>query len=474
MRASFVVLAIAALTPTACATRPGVVASLAVPSSILQGSPLDALVTGLAPNETVTVYAMRRVAYQAVEAGALVPRETKVLAWADFKADKSGRIDAADTPLAGSFSGADQLGLIWSGFPEGDPALSAKPAISALSPDEIPSNTVRFVVERADGSRLAADTALKAYSDTIAFTTVGVSSARADGVAGGVSGVFAAPVGQSKLPAIILLHGSEGADPDTSRRWAGRMASRGYAALALHYVAYPWNGAIEGVEPAMMNVPVETLDRARAFLATRAEVDASRVGVFGISKGAELALVAASRYDWIDAVVACVPSDVVWAGYGRELAPGEGLSSWSLAGASLPAIPYDRYEDVFSGKATPVAVHNRSRAALSGAALERTRIPVANIAARVLLIGGGLDGVWASLEMADAVAATRAAAGLTGRTEVLRYEAASHFICGDGTYPQRVDLLSPRVSGAPNTSVADGEANADAFPKMLDFLARSL
>lgn len=474
MRVFFVVLAVAALTQTACATRPGAVASLAVPSSILQGNPPGALVTGLAPNETVTVYAIRSVTYQAVEAGAFVPRQTRVLAWANFEANKNGQIDAADTPLAGSYSGTDPLGLIWSGFPEGHPALSAKPAISALSPDEIQSNSVRFVVERADGARLAADTLLKAYSDTIAFTPVGVSSAPANGVAGGISGVFAAPVGQTKLPAIMLLHGSEGANMEASRRWAGHMASRGYAALALHYVAYPWNGAIEGVEPAMMNVPVETLDRARAFLATRAEADASRLGVFGISKGAELALLAASRYDWLDAVVACVPSDVVWAGYGRELAPGEGLSSWSWAGASLPAIPYDRYEDVFSGKATPVAVHNRSRAALSGAAVDRTRIPVADVAGRVLLIGGGLDDVWASLEMTDAIAATRAAAGLADRTEVLRYKAASHFICGDGTYPQRVDLLSPRVSGVPDTSVADGKANADGFSKMLDFLARSL
>ena len=44
--------------------------------------------------------------------------------------------------------------------------------------------------------------------------------------------------------------------------------------------------------------------------------DVTRLGVYGHSKGAEYAELAATRLPWIDAVVACVPTDVVWEGYG--------------------------------------------------------------------------------------------------------------------------------------------------------------
>lgn len=42
----------------------------------------------------------------------------------------------------------------------------------------------------------------------------------------------------------------------------------------------------------------------------------------GASKGAEFALLAASHLDWIKAVVAITPSDVVWEGYGWHTEPG--------------------------------------------------------------------------------------------------------------------------------------------------------
>ncbi len=189
-----------------------------------------------------------------------------------------------------------------------------------------------------------------------------------------------------------------------------RVASpRGYAAFAVSYVQYPWNGALSGVPTAIDSIPVETLERARAWLGQQPVADTSRIALWGVSKGAEFALVASARCDWVRATMACVPSDVMWAGYGRDPLPGETLTSWSDSGRRLPAIPYDRYDDVFAGKATPREVHDRSRVA-SPALVRAARIPVEQIASPVLLLGAERDNVWSSGEM------TRAAADAWQRT----------------------------------------------------------
>ena len=69
-------------------------------------------------------------------------------------------------------------------------------------------------------------------------------------------------------------------------------------------------------------------------------VDIDRFGLFGGSKGAEFALIAASRYPWIDSVVAYAPTDLVWEGWGLEVIEAEGTrSSFSFEGEALPFMP---------------------------------------------------------------------------------------------------------------------------------------
>ncbi len=443
-------------------------------TELVLGDDPGLLAAGLGANEVVTIHALRTASYQVFEDGQPTRREVGLLAWGRFRADSRGDIRSGDAPLAGSWAGSDFNGLLWSGFPIGHPALIDLTPADVLGGTPEDPETLRIVLERADGGRWSQDISLLHYSDRIHFTAVGVNEAPEGGVAGGISAVLAAPAGAADLPALIQLHGSEGANPAASRRWAGRMAERGFAALALHYAAYPWAGGIDGVEPALMNVPIETLDRARAFLSERPEADPHRIGVIGISKGAELALVAASRYDWIQAIIACVPSDVVWAGFGRELEDGEGLSSWSWNGESLPAIPYDRYDDVFEGTATAAEVHRRSRALLNDEQIAAARIPSEQINAQIMLISGGRDQTWPSMDMADAIEAARGAAGLAARTTHLRFEDGSHFVCGDGTRPRRLAALEDSDATTADTATADGIANSAAFSASLDFLRWAL
>lgn len=66
----------------------------------------------------------------------------------------------------------------------------------------------------------------------------------------------------------------------------------------------------------------------------------SCVGVLGLSKGAELALVLASYKDVSDVTVALAPPNVVW--QSSKTSPSK-VSSWTLGGKQMPFIPYKSF-----------------------------------------------------------------------------------------------------------------------------------
>lgn len=469
MSARSTIIAVTLMVLAACTTiqsgdtRPELVA----PAMVISGNDPQIGVAGLRAGETVTLHALRLGGRAVTSEGATTQVPVTAHAWAQFKADRTGSIDISTAaPLAGSYAGADFNGLLWSGFAANDPALqgilpAAEIAQSTLQPGE-----VQLALER-DGAILARRTlSLRTFSDRIAFTTLIINDPMPDGRTVEVAGVFAAPKGAVALPTLILLHGSEGYNAAQAQAWAGRMAERGFAALALAYVAYPWAQSVPGVSEVFINIPVETIAKARDALAQRLEADVTRLGVYGISKGAEFSLVAASRYSWIRAVVACVPSDVVWAGFGGAAPAGVENSSWSWMGTPLPAIPYDRYEEALSGAVTATQVHRRSRALMTAEQIERARIPVERIEADVLLIGAGADETWPSLEMAQLIEARMTNAGRGRLVRSLLYPLSSHGSCGTGTALQRID-----PEGDP---AAIARANTQSFQETISFLRTAL
>jgi dienelactone hydrolase len=441
--------------------------TLEAPALVISGNDPALKISGLRPGETATVHALRIGTTTRTQNGATTQVPVTAHAWARFKADRTGDVDVSSAvPLSGSYSGADYNGLFWSGFADHDPALQGILPAAEIAQSALQRGDVRLALER-DGALVARHTLnLRSFSNQIAFTTLSVSDPMADGRVTGVAGVFAAPRGALGLPSLILLHGSEGFNAAQAQAWAGRMAERGFAALALAYVAYPWAQSVPGVSEVFINIPVETIAKARDALAQRPEADVSRLGVYGISKGAEFSLVAASRYSWIRAVVACVPSDVVWSGFGGAAPVGVENSSWSWMGTPLPAIPYDRYEESFSGAVTATQVHRRSRALMTAEQIERARIPVERIEADVLLIGAGADETWPSLEMAQSIEAQMENAGRGRSVRTLLYPLSSHGSCGTGTALQRID-----PEGDP---AAIARANTQSFQETISFLRTAL
>ncbi|MEA2688635.1 MAG: uncharacterized protein QOD51_1242, partial [Candidatus Eremiobacteraeota bacterium] len=131
-------------------------------------------------------------------------------------------------------------------------------------------------------------------------------------------GEFAAPADTARHPAVIVLGGFEGGVPGE----AFGFARQGYAALS---VAYFNAGALP---KALDQVPVERVSRAIDWLLDRPEVDPSRIGIVGFSKGAELALLAASRDSRIKSVAVISPSAYVWFAPTFDGSPDR--SSWTV------------------------------------------------------------------------------------------------------------------------------------------------
>jgi dienelactone hydrolase len=261
------------------------------------------------------------------------------------------------------------------------------------------------------------------------------------------------------LPGLIVLGGSEGGLNPAVSREAMATAGHGFAALQLGY--FGWRGLPE----TMQLIPVEYFERAVTWLRAQPGVDPGHIGILGTSIGGEAALLVAAHDPAITAVVAAVPSGVVWEGLsgGIDRRPA---SSFSLAGNPLPDLPYGwtgALRDVYGRYAGGLAGLTRHSKAI---------IPVERINGPVMLICGSRDSIWPSCRMAAAVVARLRAKRFQHAVAFLKYPHAGHAVFGppiDPSSPDYADLGSLGGSAA-----ANGAARQTAWPDSLAFLDKAL
>jgi dienelactone hydrolase len=276
--------------------------------------------------------------------------------------------------------------------------------------------------------------------------------------------------GDEPRPVVVILHGADGGT-EAGERFGPVLARMGYAAVGLPYYSPDWGEfgppkALPELPGSFLDIRVDQLAGLREALSTMPGVDVERFGLFGASKGAEFALIAASRYPWIDSVVAYSPTDVVWEGWGLEVVEAEGTrSSFSFDGQPLAFMPYRGFvEGLLAGPAADLrAIHENGRSDHP----EReaaARIPVEAYAGALIVIAGERDAQWNAAQASRTIVSARTAAGLP--TEALIYPDAGHDLVGDGG-PRD----AARSGGTPETNAA---ARQDAWPKVVAFLARTL
>ena len=272
--------------------------------------------------------------------------------------------------------------------------------------------------------------------------------------AGLVADYFAADPATASPGAIIVLGGSEGG-LGGSRNLARRLAAAGFDAIAVSYFGEA------GQSPRLDQVPIEPMTRAREWLEARPG-PGEAIAVLGVSKGGELALLTASRDPAIKAVVAAVPSHVVWQGI--DMQGGMTGSSWTVGGVPLPYVPYDLSNGFIS-------VHALYAGSLASAPAE-AEIPVEQIAGPILLVSGQADTLWPSTEMANRVEQRLRANNFPHGVTHLAYPDAGHAVFGA---PVRADTPGlERVLSVGGTIDGLVAARADVWPRAIAFLKDAL
>lgn len=388
-----------------------------------------------------------------------------------FRATESGCVDLAhaEPRSGGSYRDAQAMGLFWSMRLADEPANATAIFIKS---DPSP-NIVTFQAEV--GGRIVSTAELQ--RNFLAPET----ATRDLNVNGHVGRLYLPPKtsrspAHERLPVVIVLSGSGGGlDLDK----AAVLSRHGFAALALAYFRVP-------PLPAWLHrIPLDYFEAALGWLAAQPEIDPQRIGVVGVSRGAELALLLGATFPQIRAVVAYASSSVAWAAGGREKTTGEIIPSWMWRGEPVPFAPLPLRRFMWRS-AFPVAVlrrpvmfRNLFRAGLRDRdAVERAAIPVEQIRGPVLLVSGGEDHVWPAKEMSDAIVARLDGRGFSHPVEHWHYPRAGHmlrypFLPTTSRQSRNPHLRNARYSFG-GSAPADAEAQADSWRRTIAFLGKYL
>jgi len=357
---------------------------------------------------------------------------------------------AVDAPAEGSWEGVDPAGPVWAAewAEPGPPDLFLPTWGPAPARVEIVAGSHRLVrtVQRAG------------LADGVAIHEVN----RPD--QGLVARGFL-PASDDQVPdaaAVVIVGGSEGG-LDSMSPMAASLASRGVPAVVVALFAAP------GLPDELLEVPLEPVHGAAAWLREATGGTTERLVLVGLSRGAEAVLSAAAHLDGLEptAVVGLSPGSVVWEAIDEE-GVGTGRSSWTVGGQPLPFTPIDDVavtRDLLR-QAPRRAVHRHVpqlmhlRAAYEGG-LARPRaelaaIPVERITGRLVLHAGGSDALWPSDAMGAAIVRRRRLAGRED-DQLVVHPGAGHLLRWP-LVPSRPDRLGGLLFGGDPAAQAEAHA----------------
>jgi dienelactone hydrolase len=410
------------------------------PLRTLYDAPLQIRVTGAPPARPLTL-----------KASAHDGLKRRWSSEATFVSAANGEVDlACDAPRSGSYQTADASGLLWSMQLDRD--IEQRTAFSVLRAEDV---TIRLSVELDGVERAAAQVERQFLTNQTVRQEV-----RDEGL---VASFFHPKEGVH--PGVIVLGGSGGG---LAEDLPALLASHGYAVLSLAYFLMP------GLPQELMEIPLEYFARAIAWLKRNPAVRGDLLAVSGASRGGELALLLGATFADLKAVVAYVPSGVVWPGIASSGEPPG--SAWSWRGRPVECMVTAAPDSAVWSKA-PVAItpwflesmKNRQH-------LEAAAIAVENINGPVLMFSGTDDQMWPSLNLADLAVQRLAERNFPHPYEHVSYAGAGHFIRFPYSPPisavfHPVTRMMMALGGTPE---ANHIANLDSWRRCLSFLKKFL
>jgi dienelactone hydrolase len=375
---------------------------------------------------------------------------------AAFKADSNGVVDlSSHAPISGSYEGVDAMGLFWSRAPvDGDLAKG----FAGMSRDPL---TATMVAEMEGES--------SPISHPIRRVYIGPGVVSREVREGGLFGKMFEPAQPGPHRAVLVVGGSNGGLA-WSQEMAALLASHGYAALALAYFA------AEGLPPTLDRIPLEYFGTALDWMSAQTSVAAKHIGVVGVSRGGELALLLGATYPEIRTVVAYVPSGILWPSY-----PESGYGAWTQSGQEIPyarTLTYEQWDKALAaGDARKDSFDWYFIPLRDAAYANRTSIRVERINGPVLMITGIDDKLWPSTELTEFAVQRFKQQGFRRRVEHLAYASAGHSIAWPNAPTTMLKSKHP-VSGEAmdmgGTPEGTARARRESWPRMLAFLRSAL
>ncbi|WP_435318677.1 acyl-CoA thioester hydrolase/BAAT C-terminal domain-containing protein [Haloarchaeobius sp. TZWSO28] len=339
-----------------------------------------------------------------------------------FRADDDGTVDLTEhTSESGSYDGCEPMGWLWAMDNDADEAY---PALG-----EDPHAAIEL--------RATTDDAVATRTITRTLYDHGITSRPVD--RDDLVGTLFEPAGDGPHPAVLDLHGSAGR---LSTRRAKLLADRGYATLAIDYF-----GEGDPIPDDHRNVPLEYFDSAREWLRDQPGIDAERVGAFGVSRGAELALLLGARREWVGAVISYAGSALAW-----DTPSGE--PAWTDGGEPVPHIV---------ARDTP---GETVETGIDDEEIERVATRVENTNGPVLLLSGGEDPVWQSRYLCEIAVDRLDRHDFEHPYGHLTYDGVGHYI---GTPYQPLSGVGPA-----EVATATARAGEDSWPRVLEYLENGL
>lgn len=298
---------------------------------------------------------------------------------ASFKANAKGIVDLTQmAPISGTYDQVSAMGLFWSMRPvSGDGYFSLNKNFTV----KINAHANQKLLAQIDIHRLS----------PLETSSVVKKQIRGDDLIAN----FFHPDAPGPYPSVIYLTGSGGGLANIG---PALLASQGFAVLS---VAYFGKGALP---ENLVSIPIEYFDTAIDWLNNNPLTKNMPMAILGGSRGSEAAILAAARHQVFDAVIAVVPSAVVWPAPGFA---GYRHSAWSLHDKEIPQLEVGLldgikwYWQVTTGQHGIISRNMFVNALKKPRAVAAALLPVEQIKAPILFISGQQDLNWPSTEMAN-------------------------------------------------------------------------
>jgi dipeptidyl aminopeptidase/acylaminoacyl peptidase len=199
--------------------------------------------------------------------------------------------------------------------------------------------------------------------------------------------------GNSDNQPLIVAFGGGGGGNDWSRNYMKEkrdsLNEKGYAVLAIGY--FKSNGTPKSLDRISLDAISDTIMN----IANNPKIDESKIALIGGSRGGELVLNLASRFDHFKAVIAMSTSNVSF----PAITWSANTSSWTYKDNEVPYVPAPLKTISPALKGDLYTAHKMMLE--DKESVKKAEIEVENINGAILLLSGKNDDQWPATEMSD-------------------------------------------------------------------------